>query len=355
MIKKAAGVALIIVGIGVIGFSFWSRYQPMMTSTAAKTSSLAQSVVSQLTASPVPSPFPFQEMTIPYLRRQSFESQLGEKRQVGKNSNYTSYLTSYTSDGLRIDGLLTEPVGEPPEGGWPAIVFIHGYIPPTQYKTQEKYVEYVNYLARNGFAVFKIDLRGHGSSEGEAGGAYYSSDYVIDALNAYSALQKAENVNPQKVGFWGHSMAGNIVMRALASKTDVPAAVIWAGAGYSYEDLQEFGIDDNSYRPPSLTSERQRKRQQLYDAHGQFDPESPFWSQVVPTNYLKDMKSAIQLHHAENDDVVGVEYSQNLSQLLEEAGIVHELHEYKQGGHNITNPSFTPAMQRTVEFFKAKL
>lgn len=316
---------------------------------------MAQSVVSHLIASPVPSPVPFEEMTIPFLRRREFSSTLGELRQVGKNSNYTSYLTSYDSDGLRINALLTEPVGERPANGWPAIVFIHGYIPPEQYRTQEKYVEYVHFLARNGFVVFKIDLRGHGDSEGEPGGAYYSSDYVIDALNARAALQRAPQVDPQKIGFWGHSMAGNVVLRTLASKPEIPAAVIWAGAGFSYEDLQEFGIDDNSYRPPSVTSDRQRKRQELYDQHGRFDPQSPFWSTVVPTNYLNDLTGALELHHAKNDDVVGIEYSQNLSKLLEEAGAEHEFFEYEQGGHNINNPSFTPAMQRTVEFFKKHL
>lgn len=353
MKKTIIGVALIAVGITAIVVLFWSRYKPMMATTAARTTSMAQSVVSHLV--PSPEPVPFAEMTIPYLREREYSSTLGELRRVSQNSNYTSYLTSYDSDGLRIDALMTVPAGERPATGWPAIVFIHGYIPPTEYRTQEKYVEYVNYLARNGFVVLKIDLRGHGNSEGEPGGAYYSSDYVIDALNARAALQRAEQVDPQKIGFWGHSMAGNVVLRAVASKPEIPATVIWGGAGFSYEDLQEFGIDDNSYRPPSTTTERQRKRQQLYETHGQFNPESAYWSTVTPTNYLKDFTGAIGLHHAKNDDVVGVEYSQNLSKLLEEAGVEHEFYEYEQGGHNITSPSFTPAMQRTVEFFKKHL
>lgn len=294
-------------------------------------------------------------MTIPHLRERSYQSQLGELKQVSQTANYTSSLTSYDSDGLKINALITQPRGEIPQGGWPAIVFVHGYIPPEQYRTQEKYVEYVNYLARNGFLVFKIDLRGHGSSEGEASGSYYSADYVVDALNAYNALQNAAFVNKDKIGFWGHSMAGNIVLRALVTKKDVPAAVIWGGAGFSYQDLQEFGIDDNSYRAPSTLSLRQRQRQELFDTYGQFDPKSTFWSSVIPTNYLQDLKTAIQLDHAVNDDVVSVEYSRNLSKLLDEAGVEHELHEYAQGGHNIAHPSFTPAMKSTVEFFKKHL
>lgn len=297
----------------------------------------------------------FQEITIPFLRQRSYKSQLSELEEVARNNNYVSYLTSYDSDGLKIEGLLTQPLGEIPEGGWPAIVFIHGYIPPTIYRTREKYIEYVDSLADNGFVVFKIDLRGHGNSEGDPGGAYYSSDYIIDALNAKAALESSSFVNPSRIGFWGHSMSGNVVLRALASQPDIKAAVIWGGAVFSYEDMRQYGLNDNSYRPPSTDTNRQQRRRQLFDAHGEFEPNNPFWATVSPTNYLEDLKGAIQLHHAVNDDVVNVGYSRDLAKKLVEEGVNHEFHEYPTGGHNITSPSFNIAMQRTIEFFKQKL
>lgn len=298
---------------------------------------------------------PFHELTIPFLRMRTYKSELAELERIKSNASYTSYLTSYDSDGLSINGLLTQPVGEAPEGGWPAIVFIHGYIPPTQYRTQEKYVEYIDSLARSGFVVFKIDLRGHGSSEGEPGGAYFSSDYVIDTLNAYSALQNAEFVNKDKIGLWGHSMSGNVVLRSMVTLTEIPAAVIWAGAVYTYQDMREYGIDDNSYRTPSTDTQRQRRRQELFDTHGEFDLTNSFWSLVAPTNYLSDMNSAIQIHHAQNDDVVSIEYSNNLVELLEKAGTTYEYHTYPSGGHNISGSSYSSAMKRTIEFFKLHL
>ena len=55
------------------------------------------------------------------------------------------------------NGLLTVPLGDVPAGGFPAIVFVHGYIPPEIYRTTERYVDYVDALARSGFVVFKID------------------------------------------------------------------------------------------------------------------------------------------------------------------------------------------------------
>lgn len=302
-----------------------------------------------------PTPFPFQEMTIPSLRARSYVSSFGEREVISQNASYTSYLTSYETDGLSVNAQLAIPAGQEPQGGWPAIVFIHGYIPPATYQTLVNYASYVDSLARNGFVVLKIDLRGHGTSEGEPSGAYYSGDYIVDTRNAVSALESSGFVNPARIGLWGHSMAGNVVMRTVASKPDIPAAVIWAGAVYSYEDWQKYGIEDNSYRPPGTSSERQRRRQTLFDTHGQFDPESPFWRQVAPTNYLQDVKTAIQLNHAVDDEVVNIGYSRDLAGALEAAGIEFDLREYSSGGHNLSGGTFTQAMQNTADFFKENL
>ncbi len=301
---------------------------------------------------------PFYDLTIPYLREKEYKSQLGKMEKLSETSEFTSFLTSFTSDGFKVNGLLTQPKGVMPEGGWPGIVFIHGYIPPSTYVTTQKYEDYVNFLARSGFVVFKIDLRGHGNSEGEAGGGYFSPDYVVDTLNAYSALASSSMVNPKKIGLWGHSMSGNVVLRALAAKPEIPAATIWAGAGYSYTDLAKYGISDNSYRPPEDTQrnqERAQKRKEMTDIYGQPSQDSLFWRLVAPTNYLKDLKGAIELHHAQDDNVVNIGYSRDLDALLTQNNVPHLFYEYPAGGHNINSSSFATAMQRTSDFFKKYL
>jgi len=306
-------------------------------------------------ATVTPTPFLFREMTVPYLRSRTYKSVLGEQETLSNNGSYMSYLTSYDSDGLRVNALLTIPSGEEPVGGWPAIVFIHGYIPPTLYQTTGQYADYVDYLARNGFVVFKIDLRGHADSEGEAGGGYYGSDYVVDTLNARAALASSGFVNPIKIGLWGHSMAGNIVMRSLAAQPEIPVGVIWAGAVYTYFDMQKYGIDDYSYRPPENNTQRFNRRRELFEKYGSPSAKSVFWQQVIPTNYLDDLKGAIQLNHAVDDDVVNVGYSRDLNELLDKTSVPHEHHEYSSGGHNILGGSFVEAMQNTVAFFKKHL
>lgn len=316
-----------------------------------------QKAVSEKTMSFQPSPmvYPLYDMTIPALRQRQYESRLDNLDQVSETDTYISYVTRYTSDGLKINGLLTKPKGQMPSGGWPAIVFVHGYIPPRTYQTLgQPYARYVDYLARNGFVVFKIDLRGHGESEGQPGGAYYSPDYVIDTLNAYNALAHSNFVNSKKIGLWGHSMAGNITLRSEAVKPDIPALVIWAGAGYSYVDLTKYRITDSSYdrAAPTPGANRRGEMRKLY---GDPDPSKPFWRDMAPTSFLSDIKGAIEVHHAVDDQVVSIGYSRDLQALLDKTSIPHEFYEYSSGGHNISDENFDTAMERTVAFYKKYL
>lgn len=82
------------------------------------------------------------------------------------------------------------------------IVFNHGYIPPGQYRTTERYVAYVDAFAREGYLVFRPDYRGHGRSEGDAAGGYGSPAYTIDVLNAVASLKSFPNANPEQIGMW---------------------------------------------------------------------------------------------------------------------------------------------------------
>src|SRR6266496_1571141 len=117
-------------------------------------------------------------------------SDLVVEQTLSPGSNYRQYVASYLSDGLKINALLTVPNGAKPATGWPVIIFNHGYIPPTVYRTTERYVAYVDQIARNGYIVFKSDYRGHDRSEGAAGGVYTQPNYTVDVLNAVASMKR---------------------------------------------------------------------------------------------------------------------------------------------------------------------
>src|SRR5215207_789214 len=110
--------------------------------------------------------------------------------ELDPGTNYSRYYVSYLSEGLKIFALMTIPYGEKPSTGWPVIIFNHGYIPPDVYRTTERYVAYMDEMARDGYIVFKSDYRGHDQSEGEPGGAYSNTGYTVDVLNATASMKK---------------------------------------------------------------------------------------------------------------------------------------------------------------------
>jgi dipeptidyl aminopeptidase/acylaminoacyl peptidase len=301
------------------------------------------------------------EITIEYLRELEITgSEITFEQELDPTFYYRQYIVSYLSEGNKIYALLTVPAVDPPEGGFKAIVFNHGYIPPAVYRTTERYTAYVDYLARYGFVVMKIDYRGHGSSEGEASGSYFSPGYTIDSIAALKSLQTLDIIDPQGIGMWGHSMAGNLVLRALLIEPDIQAGVIWAGAVYSYEDLAKYSINDTTYRPPESSDDQgaaspRRRSRQIIETYGTPDTQVEYWQAVSLTENLEYLNRPLQIHHAEDDSVVNVGYSYDLAFALQENGKAYEFFTYEGGGHNLISPYFDQAMLRTVEFFRNNL
>ena len=276
-------------------------------------------------------------------------SDLVIEQTLGLGSNYERFIVSYKSEGLKIYALLTVPTSEPPENGFPAIVFNHGYIPPREYQTAERYVAYQDGFAKNGYVTFKSDYRGHGNSEGEASGAYGSNGYTIDVLNAVASIKKYPKVNPGKIGMWGHSLGGFITLRSMVVSKDIKAGVIWAGVVGSYPDLI------NNWRrvtgtPFPLPSGARRWRQALSERFGTPAENPTFWNSISANSYLADISGPIQLHHGTNDASVPLRFSQTLEKQMKEEGKIVELFVYQGDDHNLT-ANFNTAMSRSVTFF----
>ncbi|OGD87147.1 peptidase [Candidatus Curtissbacteria bacterium RIFCSPLOWO2_02_FULL_40_13b] len=298
-------------------------------------------------------------LTIEALRRGNYPgSDIAIEQTLSAGSNYQRYIASYKSEGLKIYALLTVPNGSPPDGGWPAIVFNHGYIRPTDYRTDEKYVAYVDGFARNGYVVIKPDFRGHGDSEGEASGAYGSVGYTIDVLNAVSSIKKLRDpstssgrfvVDTNRIGMWGHSMGGYITLRSMVVSQDVKAGVIWAGVVASYGDLLN-NWRRPSFSPAPLPSGARRWRQQLTELFGTPQQNPDFWNSISANAYLSDISGPLQLHHGTADVSVPVNFSTKLAEQMQATGKVAELFTYEGDDHNLS-ANFNLAMERSVEFF----
>jgi len=269
------------------------------------------------------------------------------EEELPNGSNYKQYIVSYQSENLKIYGLLTVPLATKPENGWPAIIFIHGYIPPQQYSTTGNYPTYQARLARAGFVTFKPDLRGHGNSQGEPVSAHYSEKYVIDTMNAIAYLKNYSQVDKNRIGYWGHSNGGEIGLRTILVSQDIKAASLWAGVVGSYQDMFEtYNSKIGFLRNVTSTP--------LVREHGLPSQNPDFWQQLDPYNFLNEINTPIELQHGTADESVPVELSLSLKNSLEALDKNVSYYEYLGDDHNISQ-NVTTAFNRTIEFYNNNL
>lgn len=315
---------------------------PMPTATVTLTSTI--------TPSPTPTLHP---LTIESMRQRAYPgSSITIEETLPSGGNYSRYIASFLSEGNKIYGLLTVPLGEPPDAGWPVIIFNHGYIPPEIYQTTSRYVAYVDAIARHGYIVFKPDYRGHGNSEGAPSGAYGSPDYVVDVINAMVSMENYPGADRSRVGMWGHSMGGYITLRAMVIRPDVKVGVIWAGVVASYPDLVNLWhrtpVAPGTPTPTPRSSRGWRGG--LPSVYGTPDENPAFWDSISANAYLEDLSGPLQLHHGTVDHEVPLIFSQTLYDQVQAAGGTVELYVYPGADHNLAKP-FSLAMQRTLTFF----
>jgi dipeptidyl aminopeptidase/acylaminoacyl peptidase len=299
------------------------------------------------TATPTPTLHP---MSIVAMRQTPYPgSDIVIEETLEPGANYQRYYASYKSEGLTIYALLTVPNGEPPAGGWPAIVFNHGYIPPAQYRTTERYIAYVDQIARHGYILFRIDYRGNDRSEGVARGAYGDPGYTVDVLNAVASIKRFPHADPQRIGMWGHSMGGFLTLRAMVISPDIKAGVIWSGVVASYPDLLTRWHRRSGPTPTPGSTSRRGWRSWV-EAYGSPEENPAFWDSISANSYLQDLSGPLQLHHGTGDEEVPLEFSETLYQQLLDAGKTAEFYTYKGDNHNLSN-YFSTAMARTLAFY----
>lgn len=299
----------------------------------------------------------FHPLQISEMRKKEYPgSEIVTEKTLRSGNGFQRYVVSYESEGLRIKGILAIPNGDPPAGGWPAIVFNHGYIRPETYRREEKYVAYIAGFASKGYVTFMPDFRGHQDSEGLPLGAYFSPAYTTDALNAFYSLAKYPDVNPERIGMWGHSMGGNITLRSMVVVRDVKAGVIWAGVVASYEDMLSNWRRGRPWRPSRRENMAHRpSRDDLMEEYGEIDENRAFWESISPIFFVSDISGPVQLNHGLADNSVPWEFSESLKLALEDVDKEVDYYLYQGADHNLSGSAFGPAMNRSVEFFDKHL
>lgn len=270
-------------------------------------------------------------------------------------SNYDRYIASYISDGLKQYAYLTVPKTKKPPSGYPVIIFNHGYQIPRLYTPEGNYIPHMDALAKEGYVIFKPDFRGNGKSKGTPGSSYFSSNYAIDVLNAITSIKKYPNVNPEKIGMWGHSMGGQISLRVSEVSNDIKAVVIWGGVVGSFSDIIYNWQNKVTYKPEMEDLYlRNLGLSTLMAKNGTPSQNPEFWNGIDPTYNLDYINAPFQIHVGLSDNQVPPAFSKYLYDKLILSKKNAWYYEYPGANHDI-NQSFSLAMKRTIEFFNKYL
>lgn len=280
------------------------------------------------------------EISIDGLRSRDFSSTLTIEQQLGDAQGsseysqfygepyYNTYMASYDSDGLRVYSRVDVPPGDMPAGGYPVIVFSHGWVGEEgapgykfNYAPEAYYGDMLDAYVKAGYVVLTPGFRGHGTvNEVPADGLEYIQAYdngsylspifyAIDILNLLAGVDSLNDVDwaawgagdvkvdTDRIYLTGHSQGGDAAFTALAVSSSpalenhFAAASIWSGsiegrveqgAFFGPQEASADAVTDPAYFPhmPSwwdpawywgtIADGNAAKKAEMYDTVRQF-------------------------------------------------------------------------------------
>jgi uncharacterized protein len=126
----------------------------------------------------------------------------------------------FSSGGLRCAADLYLPDGATTGAKLPGLVIGHGFT-----VVKEGLVEQGRRFAEAGFATLAIDYRNFGRSEGEPRGQLFPLNEAEDYRSGITYLESRPEVDPERIGIWGTSFSGGLVMYVGAVDRRVKAVV----------------------------------------------------------------------------------------------------------------------------------
>lgn len=289
---------------------------------------------------------PFNLVSVPALTRHRYDGRaLRLDRVLTRTLAFTRYAVSYRSGDLRITGVMDVPTRA---GRAPLVVLAHGWTDPARYRTGGMIERERVTLAENGFVAFQIDYRNHGGSSRETGDVVARPlGYPEDLVNAVRAVRLANLpfVDASRVGLFGRSMGGGVVLNALAARPHLAqAAVLYSPVSSSAVDTYRRWV-----RPDPVLKAR------VNQVYGSPATRPGFWAKASSRTYLGRLDLPVQIHHGTADDVCPVRWSRATAAALRAGGDQDvTLYTYPGEDHRF-GPAWGRFMNRAVTFLRANL
>ncbi len=264
-------------------------------------------------------------LSIPALRARQFKAtEIRLHAVTVRHETYTSYLMTHESDGLRLTGMATVPNGR---GPFPVVLLNHGYAHPSRYKTGAGTRVMSDILASHGYLTLASDYRGLGESEDDTSiNLGIRLEFAVDVLNLAAAAQSLPEAQTGPIGIWGHSLGGELALRAAAVNRDIGPVAVWAPMSPWIDDLATY------YRLPAGESSKELR------------------ATLSTGNYLGQIRGPVDIHQGKADQVVNPAWATKIHFGLRSAGVSSNLYEYPKLGH-LLDLGGRIVISSTAEFF----
>ncbi len=288
---------------------------------------------------------PFNLVSLPALIQHRYDGHgLRITGVLSREPAFTRYAVAYRGDRVTVTGVMNVP-NRP--GRHPVVVIAHGYADPARYTSGSMLEREQAYLAESGFVAVQIDYRNYARSTRESPTPVaHPLGYPADLVDAVVALRRARwsFADTSRVGLFGRSMGGGVVLDALAARPHLARAAVL------YSPVSSRAADN--YRRWVVPAPALRTR--VESAYGTPASNPRFWRQASVRGYLDRIAVPVQIGHGTADQVCPVRWSEATAQALRAAGKDVTLEELPGEGHRFGR-SWPRFMQHAVTFLRAEL
>lgn len=274
-------------------------------------------------------------------------------RELEKTSEYRSFVFLYTSEGKKISGMLTVPTTAPDQEK-PVIVMSRGFVHEDNYQIGDGSKFAAREYAKQGIITVAPDYLGFGESDPQPGdpmeARFNKPVHVMDLIASVKqyhllpVIYKTEVVgrmDTSKLGLWGHSNGGQIMLSILEATGEKYPTVLWAPVTKPFPYSVLFFTDEAYDQGKAL-------RAILANFEADYDIED-----FTIGKFIDRLQGPILLHQGTADDAVPQDWSHDFLSLLSGKGkrelVTYEV--YPGDNHGLTN-NFQTIVQKDVAFWR---
>jgi dipeptidyl-peptidase-4 len=250
----------------------------------------------------------------------------------------TEYGTLKANDGQTLYYSMIKPSNFSAAKRYPVFLSTYGG-PHAQHVARRWGNNFDQYMAQQGFVVFRLDNRGSSRRERQFTDVIYGDmgkHEVEDQVAGIDWLAKQKFVDPKRIGVFGWSYGGFMTLRLLSAASDKIAM------GVAVAPVTDWALYDTHYTE-QFVGATPKSNPKAYEQSGVFA-------------HLDGLKSPLLLVHGMADDNVLFTNTTRLIDALVNRGIKFDLMTYPGAKHGISSRAGQRHVYSTIEaFFKKNL